>query len=76
MPYSSLSGPVGHQQFALFGLPDTTQRVQYGLVGDFVDPYWGGAQALYGRAGGTIRQGGLCVNTPDISGGQIRHVSD
>jgi hypothetical protein len=74
MPYSSLSGPVGHQQFALFGLPDTTQRVQYGLVGDFVDPYWGGAQAIYGRAGGTIRQGGICVNTPDISGGAIRHV--
>jgi hypothetical protein len=75
MPYSSLSGPVGHQQFALFGLPDTTQRVQYGLVGDFVDPYWGGAQAIYAKAGGSIRQGGLCVITPAISGGQVQYVA-
>jgi hypothetical protein len=75
MPYSSLSGPVGHQQVALFGLPDTTQRVQYGLVGDFMDPYWGGCQAIYVKANGTIRMGGLCVVTPAVSGGQVQYLA-
>lgn len=69
MPYSSLSGPVGHEQVALFGLPDTVQGVQMGLAGIFVDPYWGGAEMIYVRANGIIRMGGLVVITPAVSGG-------
>lgn len=71
MPYSSVSGLVGNQQVALFGLPDTTARMMTGLFGNFVDPYWGGAEMLYVKANGTIRMGGLVVITQVISGGLI-----
>ena len=75
MPFSSLSGPIGHQQVAFFGLPDTTQRVQLGLVGDFVDPYWGGLQAIYVKANGSIRMGGLCVITPAVANGRVEYLA-
>jgi hypothetical protein len=64
MTFAAVSGPIGNQQVALFGLPDTTAREQIGLMQDFTDPYWGTIRAIYGRAGGSIRQGGLCVALP------------
>ena len=69
MPYSSL-GVVGNQQIALFGLPDTTERHQAGLTVIAEDPYWGPIEAVYVRANGTIRQGGLVVLTPTVVSGR------
>jgi hypothetical protein len=71
MPYSTLTGLVGNQQVALFGLPDTTARVQQGVITPFVDPYWGGAEMLYGQANGTIRMSAVCVCIPVVSGGKV-----
>lgn len=71
MAYSVLSGPVGNQQLTPYNLPDTTERVQSGLVVSAVDPYWGGGEFIYVKANGSIRMYGLCVITPVISGGKI-----
>lgn len=72
MPYSALSGPVGNQQVAGFGLPDTTARHQTGLFADFVDNYWGGAEMLYGQANGTIRVAALCACNPAVVSGKYQ----
>lgn len=66
MTYAVLNGPIGNQQAAYFGLPDTTERQNPGMLCTFVDPYWGSLQALYVRANGSIRQGGLVVLTPSL----------
>lgn len=65
MPYSS-QGIIGNQQIALFGLPDTTERHAPGLTIMGEDPYWGSIEAIYVRANGSIRQGGLVVLTPSL----------
>jgi hypothetical protein len=44
-----------------------------GLINTFVDQYWGGAEIMYAQANGTIRMGGLCVDTPVISGNAVLH---
>ena len=66
MPYSNITGIIGFPQVALFGLPDTVERTMPGLACLFEDPYWGGAEMLYVRANGAIRQGGLVVVTPSF----------
>jgi hypothetical protein len=66
MTFAATHGPIGNQQVALFGLPDSTAREQLGLLQNFTDPYWGTVQAIYGRANGSIRQGGLCVALPSL----------
>ena len=71
MPYGSLS-VVGNQQIALFGLPDTTERHQAGLTIYAEDPYWGPVEAIYVRANGSIRQGGLVVLTQTLASGRWR----
>lgn len=71
MPYSSLN-IVGNQQIALFGLPDTVERHAPGLTVTAEDPYWGSVEAIYVRANGTIRQGGLVVLTPSLVSGRWR----
>jgi hypothetical protein len=75
MPYASLSGPVGNQQVANFGLPDTTARQQTGLMADFVDNYWGGAEMLYVQANGTIRVGALVALNPAIVSGKYQFLA-
>ncbi len=72
MPYSIVNGPLGNQQAAFFGLPDTTERMSPGLLATFIDPYWGSLEALYVRANGSIRQGGLVVLTPSLVSGRWR----
>lgn len=72
MPYANISGVVGHPQVALFGLPDTTERLAAGFTALFEDPYWGSIEALYVRANGTIRQGGLVVLTQTLVAGRWR----
>lgn len=71
MAYSIIGGPLGAQQLTPFNLPDTTERVQSGVIVNAVDPYWGGGEFIYLKANGTIRQYGLVVITPVISGGKI-----
>lgn len=66
MPYASLTGIVGNQQVAPFQLPDTTARMQPGLTDWFVDNYWGAGEFAYLRAGGTIRQYGICNIEPTL----------
>lgn len=72
MPYSS-QNIVGVQPIAFFGLPDTTERNQPGLTVQAQDPYWGPIEAIYVRANGSIRQGGLVVLTPSLVSGRWRY---
>jgi hypothetical protein len=72
MPYASVSGPIGYQQVAGFGLPDTTERMAPGFTTLFEDPYWGSLEAVYVRANGAIRQNGLVVLTPTLVSGRWR----
>src|SRR6478735_4049317 len=69
MPYSVLDPLVGVQQIALFGLPDTTARVQTGLIVTDVDNYWGAGEFMYVKANGSIRQGGIVALNPAVSSG-------
>lgn len=70
MGASLQSGPIGYQQVEVFGLPDTTARNSPGQLFDVQHPYWGGMRVIYAKAGGSIRQFGLCVLTPVITSGQ------
>lgn len=74
MGYSSLSGPIGNQQLAGFGLPDTTARHRTGLIIDAVDNYFGGGSFVYGKANGTISMAALCTVTPVITSGKYETV--
>jgi hypothetical protein len=59
MRYSNLTGTIGNQQIAPFGLPDTTERQMTGTVLLAENNYWGAGEFLYCRATATIRQFGL-----------------
>lgn len=72
MPYANISGTVGYQQVALSGLPDTTERMAPGYSTYLVDNYWGTLEAVYVRANGTIRAGGLVILTPTLVSGRWR----
>jgi len=71
MTYSVVNGTVGTPQISPFNLPDTTARVLPGTILDAVDPYWGGAEFIYCKAAGSIRQFGLVVLTPSFASGQV-----
>ena len=66
MSYSNTDSVVGNQQIAFYGLPDTTSRQQPGMYLSGIDNYWGGAEFVYVRANGSIRQFGLVVLTPSL----------
>lgn len=72
MPFANVSGVVGYQQVAFYGLPDTTARLAPGFTALFEDTYWGAGEAIYVRAAGSIRQGGLVVLTPTLVSGAWR----
>lgn len=71
MPYSVLSPTVGLQQIANFGLPDTTARVQTGLIVTAHEPYFGVGEFIYAKANGTITAKALCILTPVVSSGAV-----
>jgi hypothetical protein len=71
MAFSGIDGIVGYQQLTPYNLPDTTERVQSGVIMSAVDPYWGGGEFVYAKANGSIRQFGLVVLTPAVSGGKV-----
>lgn len=70
MPYSNINGVVGNQQVALFGLPDTTARHLPGSTLSAVDNYWGGAEFIYAKAGGTIPMAATCAIVVTVASGQ------
>lgn len=70
MPYANLHGIAGNQQIALFGLPDTTARELPGFILSAVDNYWGGAEFIYAKAGGTIPMGATCAIVVTVASGQ------
>ncbi len=55
---------VGTQQIAFYGLPDTTARMQPGMVLAAVDNWWGAAEFIYCRANGTVAMSAMVVLTP------------
>lgn len=67
MAYALTEGTVGSQQLTPYNLPDTTARMASGFIAHAVDPYWGGGEFMYVKAGGSIRQFGLVVITPALS---------
>lgn len=69
--FRSVDPLVGHQRIDVFGLPDTTQRLDYGLINLFTSIFWGGIEATYVQANGSIRMGGLVAITPILSGGRL-----
>ena len=73
MPYSSVTGLVGTQQLAPFGLPDTVSRQTPGLVYNAVDSYWGGGEFLYVRATATIRMYATVTLLPVVASGAYRY---
>lgn len=71
--FAVVGGPAGNQVITPGQAPDATQRQQSGLHVDAVSTFWGGGEFVYGRASAGIRQFGLAVCTPSITGGAIRH---
>lgn len=71
MAYSVIDHIVGTPQLTPFNLPDTTARAAPGLIVNAVDPYWGGGEFIYVKAGGSIRQYGLIVITQTFASGQV-----
>jgi hypothetical protein len=63
--------PVGYQQANSDFLNDTIENLAPGQIIVGQDPYWGSRELMYVKAGGTIRQFGLCVVTPSLSGGKM-----
>lgn len=75
MSYSVTPPVVGFPQISLFGLPDTVERMAAGAILAGVDPYWGGGEFKYCKAGGTIRSLGLVQIVPTLFGGKITYVA-
>ena len=74
MSYSVVPPTVGSPQISPFNLPDTTARAAEGLIFNAVDPYWGGGEFKYCKAGGTIRSLALVTLLPVITGGKLSYV--
>lgn len=73
--YSGLDGIVGTPQMSLAigqvnQVPPLTPP---GQIVPAVDPWWGAAEFIYGRANGPIRAFGLCVVTPSFQTNQWRY---
>jgi hypothetical protein len=51
---------IGVQSPNFWFVPDTTQRVPLGTLISAADPFWGGAEFVYGQATGTISAFNLC----------------
>lgn len=73
--FASMDSVVGAPQCTPYNLPDSTARALPGLIYTAVDPYWGGGEFLYCKAGGAIRQFGLVVLTQTIVSGQVVYVA-
>lgn len=69
------NGPLGNQIITSGQLADATSRHLSGTRVDAISPYWGGAHFIYGKAGGAIRQFGLCVITPAVASGAMSYVA-
>lgn len=67
--YAEMTGLIGAPQMsmAIGQVNQTPALTPPGQVVTAVDPWWGGAEFIYGRANGTIRPFGLCVLTPTFN---------
>jgi hypothetical protein len=59
--YASQYPLIGAQSPNYWFLPDTNQRDILGQLVNAADAFWGGAELIYGQAGGTIAANNLCV---------------
>ena len=75
MPFATLSQFVGQAALSPYQLADATSRHTSGLIVNAVDPYWGGGEFIYGKAGAAIRQFGVCVITPAVASGAVSYVA-
>lgn len=66
-------GILGTPQINSHFLLDTVEAMRPGFQVSGQDPYWGNREFIYARLNGTIRQFGLCVMTPALSGGRMRY---
>lgn len=57
--FTSVSGIVGHPQPSPIYSLDTTERFGQGEILNAFDPYWGGAEFMYVKFGGTVGERGL-----------------
>lgn len=71
--YAPLNSFLGAQPFGNWFAPDTTQRHPIGSVVPAVDPFWGYAEFVYGKAGGTIAAFQMAQFGITISGSSTVH---
>ncbi len=65
MPFSQIDSVVGTPQMGLGNLGnDTPVRMGQGFIIQAIDPWWGGAEFVWGRATAAIRAQGLCSLLP------------
>lgn len=70
MPGFAPIAVIGVQPIMSINTPDTVARHQTGLMVDGTNSWWGGCRVIYAKAGGSIRQYGLCVLTPAFNSSQ------
>lgn len=71
MPGYAITNTIGNVPINFGTL--TTATAEAGTTGrivNAVDPWWGGGEFIYGKAGGAIRQFGLCVINPAYASGE------
>ncbi len=71
MSFALLNPNLGNQQIAPFNLPDTVARHLPGTIVQAADPFWGGGEFIYLKAGGTIGQYNLVAISGAIVSGQM-----
>jgi len=64
MNFQQVDALLGSPQINFAMIPDSTQRLNQGMIITAVDNYWGAGEFMYGRYSAAIRQGGLCSVTP------------
>lgn len=64
--YAPTSNVAGVQPFNDWFVPDTTQRFPLLMQVDAVDPFWGGATFVYGKAAAALDKGNICYQTATL----------
>ncbi len=67
MAYAVMNQPVGTPAIVSLQAVDTTERLQPGTIVTAIDPYWGGGEFQYVKAGGTIPAFAPCVVLPTFN---------
>ena len=67
MAYTVIHQSIGTPPIVSLQSIDTVEKLQPGLIVSAVDPYWGGGEFQYVKAGGTIPAFGACVVLPTFN---------